>query len=65
MDTVAAETISIRVASERFGISESTLRQWISQNRLPAYLVCGTRVRVRVADLQALFVPIHKEKIRG
>jgi excisionase family DNA binding protein len=51
--------ITIQRASKMFDIPYSTLRQWIRENRLPAYRIAGGRqVRVYVEDLEALFVRI-------
>ena len=56
--TPIGESVSIKQASEIKGIPQRTLRNWISQGALPAYKVNGFLVRIRVADLDALFVPI-------
>jgi excisionase family DNA binding protein len=49
------ESVSVKVASERTGIAESTLRQWIRDGRLEAWRVNGTRIRVYVDAIQALY----------
>jgi excisionase family DNA binding protein len=56
------ESIDLKSASKITKIPYSTLRQWISEGRLPAYKVGGHLVRVYVADLEALFVPIGDGK---
>lgn len=55
------ESVDLKTASRVTGIAYSTLREWIAKGELPAYLVNGRRVRVYVADLQALFVRIGGE----
>lgn len=51
-------SVSVKGASARSGIAESTLRQWIRERRLPAYRVGGTKIRILVADLEAIYEPI-------
>lgn len=55
--TPITQSISLKTASERYGIPYRTLRSWIYAGKLPAFKVSGSLVRVRVADLEALFVP--------
>ncbi len=55
------ESVDLKTESRVTGIAYSTLREWIAKGELPAYLVNGRRVRVYVADLQALFVRIGGE----
>ena len=51
--------ITIQRASKTYDIAYSTLRQWIREGRLPAYkLANGRQVRVRIEDLEALFIPV-------
>ena len=63
MTTAVPVTISFKVASERYGVAESTLRAWARQGRLPAYRVAGTRIRLRVSDIENLFEPIHSKEM--
>jgi excisionase family DNA binding protein len=55
--TPIGKSISLKAASERYGIPYRTLRGWIYAGKLPAFKVNGSLVRVRVADLESLFVP--------
>ncbi|TYQ11606.1 UNVERIFIED_ORG: hypothetical protein L601_001500000200 [Gordonia westfalica J30] len=59
--TVAPEYESLQDAAARTGFSIFTLRDKINRGELPAYRMTNkpkARVRVRVADVDALFVPV-------
>ena len=59
---------SIKSASERTGFSEWTLRQEINTGRLPAYRLStkpGSRIRLKVADVDALLHPVLPAAITG
>jgi len=43
---------SLRAAEQACDVSRRTLRQWIKENRLPAFRV-GNKLLVRKADLEA------------
>ena len=47
-------------ASKRTKIPVGTLRKWIARGDLPAEKVNGRHIRVKVVDLQKLFVPVVK-----
>lgn len=45
-----------------YGIPYSTARQWIREGKLKAYRPGGGRqVYVKVEDVEALFVPTHRD----
>lgn len=52
-----AEYLSVKHASERFDISQNTLRNWINAGRIKAYRMGGC-VRLKVSDLE-------RGKVRG
>lgn len=59
---------SIKSASERTGFSAWTLRQEINTGRLPAYRLStkpGSRIRLKVADVDALLHPVLPAAITG
>jgi excisionase family DNA binding protein len=49
--------LDLKTVSARTKVPYSTLRQWVSEGKLPAYHI-RHHVRVRVADVEALIVPI-------
>jgi excisionase family DNA binding protein len=54
-----AQYVDLRTVTARTGIAYSTLRQWISSGDLKAYRLPGNQIRVRVEDVQAMFVPVQ------
>ncbi len=44
------ELLSIRDASELFGVAETTLRDWLYQKRLPFYRL-GRAIRLKKTDI--------------
>ncbi len=44
------ELLSIREASGLLGVAETTLRDWLYQNRLPFYRL-GRAIRIKKADI--------------
>jgi excisionase family DNA binding protein len=56
------ESVDLKTASRLTSIPYSTLRQWIAQGDLPAYIVNGRRIRVYVEDLQRLYVPVGEAR---
>jgi excisionase family DNA binding protein len=59
MDTaeVIASTIRLPLAAKRIRVPERTLRNWVTEGRLPAVRV-GGRLRVNPADLDGLAEPV-------
>lgn len=61
---VAREWLTIDDAAEYIGVTERTIRKYISQGTLPASRIKGSRlVRIDRPDLDALFVPIEPNEI--
>jgi excisionase family DNA binding protein len=61
MTTTAGELdqyLDLKTVSARTRVPYSTLRQWVAQGKLPAYHI-RHHIRVRVADVEALVVPIE------
>ena len=54
MTTVAALAVSVRVAADLVGCSETTIREAINKQVLPAYRV-GRAIRIKVTDLETWF----------
>jgi excisionase family DNA binding protein len=50
--------ISIDVAAQELGISRRTVRRLISSGELPAYKVGPGSLRIKVADLDKVMVPV-------
>lgn len=50
--------LSISGSAELIGVTEKTIRNWISAGTLPAYRVGGRTIRIRRTDVEALFRPI-------
>lgn len=57
-DAPIRRTLSTKQIEEQYGISERTTRTWIATGKLKAYKVAGSLVRVRVEDLEGLFIEI-------
>lgn len=65
--TTASPYLSMRDAAEHLGVSIRTIRQYVSEGRLPAYRLksapnrkaaSNALVRIRREDLDALLIPI-------
>ncbi|WP_082683836.1 MULTISPECIES: helix-turn-helix domain-containing protein [unclassified Mycobacterium] len=50
--------LTLHQAAERVGLSEKTLRRYVSDGRLRAYRVGARAIRIDTADLDALSRPI-------
>ena len=35
--------LSVREVSELFGVTETTVRRWVMENKIPSYLIGGVR----------------------
>ena len=56
------ELFSVQQATELLGVSESTVRRYIDDGRLPAYRLAGERlIRITRSDLEALLSPIRHD----
>jgi excisionase family DNA binding protein len=53
---------SLKKLSAATDIAESTYRDWIARGLLQAYKLPGGQVRVRVADVKALFTPVEPKQ---
>ncbi len=63
MSTTAApkmKMIALKRINAVYGLPYSTCRQYIREGRLKGYRV-GTQVYVKVEDLEALFIPTHRD----
>jgi excisionase family DNA binding protein len=49
--------VTPRAAAELCHVHPNTIRRWIAEGRLPAYRVGPRRLRVDLADVEALIVP--------
>ena len=59
---------SIAQAADRTGFSQCTIREWIASGKLPAYRASDkprSRIRLRVADVDALMSPVIPESVYG
>lgn len=50
--------LTVTQCAERFGVTDSSIRRWIAQGRLPAYRLGSQQLRVRADDLDAILVPV-------
>ncbi len=51
--------LTLNQAAEHAAASTRTVRRWIAEGKLPAYRAAGkASVRVKLADVDALFTPI-------
>lgn len=54
--------LSVGEISNETGISESTIRNWIAQGKLPAVRIGERIIRIRLADLAALITPVGEQE---
>jgi excisionase family DNA binding protein len=54
--------VSVSEFAESIGASESTIRNWIAQGKLPAVRIGERIIRIRVADLAALITPVGEQE---
>jgi excisionase family DNA binding protein len=59
---MSRELVSTLVASKHLGVSEKTVRRYISQGRLTGYRVGRRLIRIDLAELDALLKPIPTAK---
>lgn len=59
-----AEYYSVEEVAELFGVNSRTVRNWINEGKLEAYVVGGRLIRVLHTSLDNLAVPIHRKKRR-
>lgn len=50
--------LGVSRAAEMLGISERTLRRWITEGKVPAYRVADHSIRVTQADVMKLVEPM-------
>jgi len=55
---IARKYLTLKEAAEWYGVSERTLRRYISDGTLPADRVGPRAIRVKAADVEALASPI-------
>jgi excisionase family DNA binding protein len=64
MEQRQKELFSVQEAADCLGLSVSTVRRYIQDQRLPAYRVAGERVlRIRRDNLEALLAPVFEEDV--
>lgn len=64
MEQRQKELFSVQEAADCLGLSVSTVRRYIQDQRLPAYRVAGERVlRIRRDNLEALLTPVFEEDV--
>lgn len=57
--TEPVQWLTLSQAAEHAAASTRTVRRWIAEGKLPAYRAAGkASIRVRLADVDALFSPI-------
>lgn len=49
---------TVQTAAASLGLTERSIRRYIADGRLPAYRIGDKQIRLRVADVEALMVPI-------
>ena len=57
------QTVSQSEAAEMYATTPTTIRRWISEGRIRGYRFGSRAIRVRVDDLEGLFVPIGPGEI--
>lgn len=55
---LADRTMTLEEAANRYGITATSVRRWISNGRVRAYRFGPRLIRVEVSDLEAMFTPI-------
>lgn len=64
MEQRQKELFSVQEAADCLGLSVSTVRRYIQDQRLAAYRVAGERVlRIRRDNLEALLAPVLEEDV--
>lgn len=53
-----AKLVSIAEAAEYLGVTTRSIREWITEGRLPAYRVGPKVIRIKMADLEKQLRPI-------
>jgi excisionase family DNA binding protein len=61
-DNRMAEYYSVEEVAELFGVNSRTVRNWINEGKLEAYVVGGRLIRVLSSSLDAVAVPIHRRR---
>ncbi len=59
-DQIMSEYYSVEEVAELFGVSRRTVRNWINEGKLEAYIVGGRLIRVLSSSLDAVAVPLHR-----
>jgi excisionase family DNA binding protein len=58
------EYYSVEQVADIFGVHSRTVRNWIENGQLEAYVVGGRLIRILPSSLDNLAVPIHRKKRR-
>jgi excisionase family DNA binding protein len=53
------EAVDISNAAAHLGVSHKTIRRLIAAGKLPAYRVGGGPIRILIADVEALKIPVQ------
>jgi len=61
---LAERTITLDDAADLYEVQPSTIRRWVSEGRVRAYRFGPRRIRVEIADLEAMFRPIGPGEIQ-
>ncbi|MEP7739146.1 helix-turn-helix domain-containing protein [Nocardioides sp. 31GB23] len=54
---------SIDEAADYLGVNARTIRRYLAEGRLPGYRVGGKLLRVNMADVEALAVPVAPHEV--
>lgn len=55
---LAERTMTLDDAAHLYEVKPVTVRRWISEGRVRAYRFGPRRIRVEIADLEAMFTPL-------